>query len=97
MKTVTSLLCMFQSLIGGTDPNNYQAQNASLQVSTLDFEAASDDSVSFALRNWTLGSLRPSYNDDEVWTTTYIKKAQLIAFDTIGKDYPSVCRIVFTK
>ena len=96
-QTISDLLCMFQSLIGGTDPKNYQSQNASLQTSPMDFETASEDSVSFILRNFSAGSIRPAYNDDEVWTGTYIKQIQLNAFDTLGKDYPSFCRIVFSK
>ena len=96
-KTVSNLLCMFQSLMGGTDPNNYQAQNASLQTAPLDFETASDDSVSFTIRNWSAGAVRPAYNDDELWTGTYIKKIQLLAFDTLARAYPPLCRIVFSK
>jgi len=58
-QTISDLLCMFQGLIGGTDPNNFQSQNASLQSAPLDFETASEDSISFIVRNWSIGSVRP--------------------------------------
>jgi hypothetical protein len=96
-QTISDLLCMFQGLIGGTDPNNFQSQNASLQTASMEFETASEDSVSFIVRNWSVGSVRPAYNDNEVWTGTYLEKIQLTSFDTLGKQYPPVCRVVFYK
>ncbi len=94
-KTVSDLLCQFQECEGCQDPNNYRAQNAYLKAQNLELESFSQDSIAFILKGWTGGSFAIGYNDDEVSYTTYLKQIQLTAFDTLGNNFSSVCRVVF--
>ena len=96
-RRISDLLCQFQKCEGCQDPNNYKAQNAYLKAPNFDLDAFSDDSVSFSIKNWKSGALSIGYNDDEVSYSTYIRQIQLMGFDTLGKDAPLVCKIVFFK
>ena len=95
--SISNLLCMFQNYHGGTDPNNYQEQGASIVVPSLELDSFGDDSVSFSVKNWKDGSISLAYNYDERAYGTYIKQRQLTAYDTLGTQYPQVCRLVFYK
>lgn len=96
-KLISDLLCLFQKCEGCQDPGNYKAQSAFLKTPGMELEALSEDSVSFIIKNWDAGAVSIGFNNDEISYSTYIRQIRMTAFDTVGKDYPPVCRAVFFK
>ncbi len=94
-KSISSLVCLFKKYNPGADQNSFLAQNATLAVPFIDLESIGDDSVSFTVKNWAIGSLSLGYSYDEQAYGTYFRQMQLSGYDTLGMQYPEVCRVVF--
>ncbi|MFI5263017.1 MAG: hypothetical protein ACHQM6_00720 [Candidatus Kapaibacterium sp.] len=95
-KNISDLICMFENYHGGSDPNNYQEQDASLNAPIIDMDTFGDDSIVFTMKSWEAGSLAIGYNYDERAPGNYSKQMHLNTFDVTGASYPNVCRVVFS-
>ena len=96
-RQISDLLCTFQKYDPGADINSYLDQTGSLTAPKIELESFTDDSVSFAVKNWLPGAIAMGYSYDERSYGTYSRQMQLVAYDTLGIQYPQACRVVFFK